>query len=124
MMANVSKKLTVSSRAGIQDIDVNVLQDKTVLVRVDYSVPLLIPGSGLPSGLPGAMHMVANDSKMRASMRTIRYLLDAGAIVLLISHLGRPDIPDHADEDDVDIRSHPHALQQQQPRGAVQLRQR
>ena len=95
----------VSSKAGIQDIDVKVWQDKVVLVRVDYSVPLLIPGTGLPSGLPGAMHVVANDSKIRASLKTVRYLLETGAVVLLLSHLGRPDIPDHADEDDVDIRS-------------------
>jgi len=106
MNVNVPKKQTISARAGIQDIDVSALQGKVVLVRVDYSVPLNIPGSsGLPGGLPGAMHVVANDSKMRASLRTIQYLLDAGGIVMLLSHLGRPDMPDHADEDDVSILS-------------------
>lgn len=68
------------NKKTIEDIDV---QGKKVFVRVDFNVPL-------SSKDPQDNITVTDDTRIRASLPTLNYLLDHGAALILASHLGRP----------------------------------
>ena len=54
------------------------LNGKKALVRVDYNVPMDAGGN------------ITDDTRITASLDTLRYLLEHGAAVILMAHLGRP----------------------------------
>jgi phosphoglycerate kinase len=65
------------SKRSIKALD---LAGKRVLMRVDFNVPL-----------DKRTGEITNTQRITAALPTIRYALDQGASVVLMSHLGRPD---------------------------------
>lgn len=66
---------TKMNKKKIEDLKV---ENKTVFVRNDFNVPLNKDGS------------INDDSRIKASIPTLKYLLDNGAKIVCSSHLGRP----------------------------------
>ncbi len=63
------------NKLTIKDVDIT---GKKVLIRVDFNVPVDERGN------------ILDDTRIRASLKTINYALDKRAKVILVSHLGRP----------------------------------
>lgn len=60
-------------------IDDHIIKNKRILLRVDFNVPLKHGGT------------IADDSRIRETVATIKYLLDNKNKVIIVSHLGRPE---------------------------------
>ena len=64
------------AKKSIADVDV---KEKTVLMRVDFNVPL------------DEQQQITDDRRIRMALPSIRSVLDRGGKLILISHLGRPE---------------------------------
>ena len=63
------------NKKSIRDIDV---AGKKVFIRVDYNVPMDKAGN------------ITEDTRIRATLPTLNYLLEKNAAIIIASHLGRP----------------------------------
>jgi phosphoglycerate kinase len=70
--------LVEAAKKSVGDLSKADLEGKTVLVRADLNVPL------------DKSQNITDDTRIRAAIPTLKYLIDNGAKVLLTSHLGRP----------------------------------
>jgi phosphoglycerate kinase len=66
----------------LEELVAEGVSGRTVLVRSDLNVPVEHDGSGAAT--------ITDDGRVRASVPTLRTLLDAGARVVVAAHLGRP----------------------------------
>ena len=64
------------AKRSVRDLDV---KNKRVLLRVDYNVPVSKEGA------------ITDDKRIVETLPTIRYLLENNAIIVIVTHMGRPD---------------------------------
>ena len=65
------------NKKTLRDVD---LKGKRVVMRVDFNVPMAKDGSG----------KITDDTRIQAALPSIKYVLDQGGSLVLMSHLGRP----------------------------------
>ena len=65
------------AKKTLRDIDLN---GKRVVMRVDFNVPMAKDGWG----------KITDDTRVQAALPSIKYVLEQGASLVLMSHLGRP----------------------------------
>ncbi len=65
------------AKKTLRDVE---LKGKRVVMRVDFNVPMAKDGSG----------KITDDTRVQAALPSIRYVLEQGASLVLMSHLGRP----------------------------------
>ena len=66
------------SKLSLSSLDKSKLEGKKVLVRVDFNVPLDENGN------------ITDDTRIRAAIPTINYLINNSAKIILAAHFGRP----------------------------------
>ena len=76
---NFKTKFVFSKYSKMKTIENYVFKGKRALIRVDFNVPLR-----------GEAHTITDDTRIKASIPTIKKVLAQGGSVVLMSHLGRP----------------------------------
>jgi phosphoglycerate kinase len=74
VIAHVLKEVSLT-KLSVKDLE---LKDKKVLMRVDFNVPFDSNGE------------ISDDTRIQATLTSIHYILDKGAKLILMSHLGKP----------------------------------
>jgi len=73
----IPSSFELEAKKSVEDLSDEELKGKKVLIRCDLNVPL--DGK-----------TITDDTRIRASVPTLKYLMDKGASVAVCSHLGRP----------------------------------